>query len=92
MRTKQRHGVNDAAAETTTRLNIRVKQSAQRRLAVHCAMTSLSPGEVITRLIEGLREFSMPVNLIDRSQKSHRQSPVVCDTDSATPEPVPVAA
>ncbi len=83
MKTKQRPGVVNAQDDPTTRINVRVKTSAQRRLAVHCAMTGLSPGEVVTRLIEGLRDFSMPVNLVDRAAKSHRTIPVVCETDSA---------
>ena len=72
MKTTRRRGASDATERTTCRLNVRIGVEAQQRLAVHCAMTKLSPGEVITRLVEGLRDWSMPVNLAERARVSNR--------------------
>jgi hypothetical protein len=82
MRTSKRQGVADASARKTVRVNVRLEAEAQKRLAVHCAMTGMSPGEVLTRLCEGLREFSMPARLADRADKSHRINSVLCERDS----------
>ena len=72
MKTKQRPGVTDATARKTVRVNVRLEVEAQKRLAVHCATTGMSPGEVLTRMCEGLREWSMPAKLSDRVKNHDR--------------------
>jgi hypothetical protein len=69
MKTTQRRSVVDAPAK---RLNVRVSLSAYQRLGVHCAMTGEREGDVINRLIDGLKDFSMPARLADRVRKSDR--------------------
>ena len=92
MKTTKRPGVDDAKVRKTTRVNVRLDSEAARRLRVHCAMTELTPGEVLTRLCEGLREFSMPAKLTDRPDKSHRQTPSDLVSDSAPPPALQDAA
>ena len=86
MKTSKRPSVSDATTRKTVRVNVRLEVEAQKRLAVHCAMTGMSPGEVLTRLCEGLREWSMPAKLTDRSQSSHRlPSPGPVDISAPAP-------
>lgn len=86
MKTTKRRSVDDATARKTVRVNVRLELEAQKRLAVHCAMTGMSPGEVLTRLCEGLREWSMPAKLSDRSQSTHRL-PSPGPVDNSAPSP-----
>lgn len=67
MATRKRKSVGDTVAQKASRVNVRIDEDALRRLRVHCAMTGLTPGEVISRLCEGLRDWSIPVNLSARA-------------------------
>ena len=92
MKTNRRRGASDAAEKATHRLNVRIDAEAQRRLAIHCAMTGLAPGQVVTRLIEGLRDWSMPVNLAERARVSNRQGAPGPVSDPAPESALEVAA
>src|SRR3954454_12409704 len=69
MATKKGKGVVNASVPKTTRVNARIDDAALRRLRVHCAMTGLTPGEVLSRLCEGLRDWSIPVNLNEKRDR-----------------------
>lgn len=86
MKASKRPGVDDARARKTTRVNVRLDSEAARRLRVHCAMTELTPGEVLTRLCEGLREFSMPAKLEPRVKDNDRQDKS-SDVENSTTAP-----
>ena len=92
MKTTRRRGATDAAGKPTHRLNVRIDAAAQTRLAIHCAMTGLPPGQVITRLIEGLRDWSMPVNLAERATNGNRRSVPDRASESAPETALEVAA
>lgn len=77
MATKKVKGGGDAKASKTIRVNARIDAEALKRLRVHCAMTGLSPGEVLSRLCEGLRDWSIPVNLNAKKDRLESEGSVI---------------
>ena len=82
-----------ASRRETTKANLSLGVDQYRRLFIASVMSKRSASAIIEDLIDThLKEWAMPVNLIDRAAKSHRQSPVVCETDSAPAPPRQEAA
>ena len=55
MAAKKRQSVNDASAQ---RLNVRITPEAYERLLVHAIKARMSPGELVTSLIQhGLKDW-----------------------------------
>jgi hypothetical protein len=60
MAAKRRAGVAD---KKTRRLNLQVSEEAAERLLVHAIKARVSPGELVTSLIErGLRDWRVQAN------------------------------
>jgi hypothetical protein len=83
MATKRGKSVNDASAQ---RLNVRVTVEAYERLLVHSIKGRVSPGELVTQLIEQhLRRWSMPGDISQRATSRVSGSSAESVTDSIPP-------
>jgi hypothetical protein len=67
---KKGKSVGDAAAK---RLNVRVTTEAHERLMIHALKARVSPGDLVTELIEaGCRKWAMPADLTARTGRNDR--------------------
>ena len=87
MAVKKCKGVAD---KRTRRLNLQVGDEAAERLLIHAIKSRVSPGELVTELIEQhLRRWSMPGDLSNRA--TSRVSGIGSDPVSDSVQPLALA-
>ena len=84
MAAKQRSSVDD---KKTQRLNLQVGVGAVERLLIHCIKAKMSPGELVTQLIEQhLRQWKVQSNAASRSAPVMSSESVESDDQASEPE------
>ena len=79
----KRKSVSDAQAQQAQRLNVRISPEAYERLLIHAIKARVSPGELVTQLIDRhCRDWSMPGKLAARGNHSDRLDPTASVIES----------